>query len=84
MTGDPLDEKLNAKRRRAANLKRRQAALRQHRHARLPDGRSAVALKGGLIGGRRRAEGHPGGPRGLGLELAMRRWHPELFTENAA
>ena len=48
-----------------------------HRAHRLPDGRSAVAVRGGKAAWRKRAQAHPGGERGLALELAMKRRYPE-------
>ncbi len=48
-----------------------------HRAHRLPDGRSAIAVRGGKAAWRKRAASHPGGERGLALELAMKRHYPE-------
>lgn len=48
-----------------------------HRAHRLPDGRSAIAVSGGKAAWRKRAAAHPGGERGLALELAMKRHYPE-------
>lgn len=67
-----------ARRRRLANLKRRLAMLAIHRANRLPDGRSAIAVRGGKAAWRKRANSHPGGERGLALELALARHYPEL------
>ena len=44
-----------------------------HRAHRLPDGRSAIAVRGGKAAWRKRSDSHPGGERGLALELALRR-----------
>jgi len=63
--------------RRLANLKRRLFMIGFHRANRLPDGRSAIAVRGGKAAWRKRAEAHPGGERGLALELAMKRHYPE-------
>jgi hypothetical protein len=65
------------RRRRCANLQRRAFMLAFHRSHSLPDGRSAVAVRGGQAAWRKRADAHPGGERGLALELAMRRHYPE-------
>lgn len=65
------------RRRRYANLRRRAFMIAFHRANALPDGRSAVAVRGGRASWRKRAEAHPGGERGLALELAMRRHYPE-------
>ena len=65
------------RRRRLANLKRRLFMIGFHRANRLPDGRSAVAVRGGKAAWRKRAASHPGGERGLALELAMKRHYPE-------
>lgn len=59
---------------RRANLKRRLAALRQHSVARGEDGKSAVARKGGLIGGPVRAAQLGDDPRIWSLEMNGRRW----------
>ena len=48
-----------------------------HRGHRLPDGRSAIAVRGGQAAWRKRVAAHPGGERGLALELAMKRHYPE-------
>ena len=77
---DPLDaeaaDRERERRRRVGNLKRKAAALRRHRAARDPlTGKSLLAEKAGRAGWRKRAEAHPGGARGLGLELALARWH---------
>jgi hypothetical protein len=65
--------------RRLANLKRKLAMIARHEANRLPDGRSAIAVNGGREAWRRRVEAHPGGERGLALELAMRRHYPDLL-----
>ena len=62
---------------RAANLKRRLAMLRYHATQRGSDGKSLSAVAGGRAAWAKRAAATPGGARALGLELALRRWHPE-------
>jgi hypothetical protein len=60
---------------RQANLRRRLAALRQHDAARDPEtGKSAIAQKGGRIGGPRRAAQLGNDPRIWSLEMNGRRW----------
>ena len=59
---------------RRANLKRRLAALRQHEAARDDTGKSAVARRGGLRGGAKRAAQFGDG-RILALALNLKRWH---------
>ena len=66
-----------SRRQRLANLRRRLALLRHHAAQRGPDGKSQQAVRAGRLGGRKRADGHPGGPQAFGLELALRRWYPE-------
>ena len=70
------------RRRRLANLKRRLFMIGYHRANRLPDGRSAIAVRGGKAAWRKRANSHPGGERGLALELAMARHYPEMAQRN--
>ncbi len=53
-----------------------------HRAHRLQDGRSAIAVLGGKAAWRKRANSHPGGERGLALELAMARHYPEMAQRN--
>ena len=65
------------RRRRLANLKRRLFMIGFHRANRLPDGRSAIAVRGGKAAWRKRSDSHPGGERGLALELAMKRHYPD-------
>ncbi|MDP2950091.1 MAG: hypothetical protein Q8P22_11195 [Chloroflexota bacterium] len=66
------------RRRHAANLRRRLGMLAHHHRQRDPlTGKSRQAVKAGRLGGRKRAEEHPGGPRAFGLELALRRWYPQ-------
>ncbi len=67
----------DGRQRRLANLKRRLFMIGFHRANRLPDGRSAVAVRGGKAAWRKRAASHPGGERGLALELAMKRHYPD-------
>ena len=71
-----FDVEVGQRRRRLANLKRRLFMIGFHRANRLPDGRSAVAVRGGKAAWRKRADDHPGGERGLALELAIRRHYP--------
>ncbi len=66
-----------AQRRHIANLRRKLALIRHHAAQRGPDGRSLQAVRAGHIGGRKRADSYPGGPRAFGLELALRRWYPD-------
>ncbi len=54
-----------------------------HRAHRLPDGRSAIAVSGGRAAWRKRATAHPGGERGLALELAMKRHYPNEQARHA-
>ncbi len=63
---------LDPERQRIANLRRRLAMLRRHAAARLPDGRSAIAVAGGIAAGRLNVERF-GDPRAWGLALALRR-----------
>ena len=65
------------RRRRLANLKRKLFMIGHHRANRLPDGRSAIAVRGGKAAWRKRVAAHPGGERGLALELAMKRHYPD-------
>lgn len=77
-----FDVEVGQRRRRVANLKRRLFMIGFHRANRLPDGRSAVAVRGGKAAWRQRADAHPGGERGLALELAMRRHYPEATCDS--
>ncbi len=71
------------RRRRLANLKRRLFMIGFHRANRLSDGRSAIAVRGGQAAWRKRVAAHPGGERGLALELAMKRHYPEERARSA-
>lgn len=63
---------------RAANLKRRLAMIRYHASQRDPQtGKSESAVAGGRAAWAKRVAATPGGGRALGLEMALRRWHPE-------
>ena len=60
-------------RERIRRLRIRLAALRRHAVAKGPDGRSELAVAVGKKSGAARA-----GDRVFGLELALKRWHPEI------
>jgi hypothetical protein len=78
VTSAPVTPTAAERRQRAANLRRRLALLRHHEAQRDPlTGKSHQAVRAGRLGGRKRADTHPGGPRAFGLELALRRWYPE-------
>ena len=78
MTGTIMGRGERKRRHRYANLQRRLFMLALHRANRLPDGRSAIAVRGGKAAWRKRTAAHPGGERGLALELALARHYPEL------
>jgi hypothetical protein len=68
----------------SANRKRRLAMLRRHHEARGPDGKSQIAVVGGMAAARVNIERHPGGPSAFGYELALRRWHQEIEEEDSS
>ena len=70
------------RRRRHANLRRRAFMIAFHRANALPDGRSAIAVRGGKASWQKRAAAHPGGERGLALELALKRHYADLGETN--
>ena len=74
-TADPTQDR--ERRPRYANLRRRAFMIAFHRANALPDGRSAIAVRGGKASWQKRAAAHPGVERGLALELAMKRHYPE-------
>ena len=78
ISADGRSDQGRERRRRYANLRRRAFMLAFHHANTLPDGRSAIAVRGGAAAWRKRADAHPGGERGLALELAMRRHYPEM------
>lgn len=54
--------------------------LRYHASVRDPDtGKSLTAIRGGMSAWAKRAAATPGGARALGLEMALRRWHPDAL-----
>lgn len=59
---------------RLANLRRRAFMLERHHRARGPDGKSALAVRAGRLGGLRTVERHAPG-RAWGLRMALKRWH---------
>jgi len=63
-----------------ANLRRRLAMLKYHASVRDPEtGKSLTATRGGMAAWVKRAASTPGGARALGLEMALRRWHPDAL-----
>ena len=60
-------------RERIRRLRIRLAALRRHSVAKGADGRSELAIAAGKKSGAARIGG-----RAFGLELALKRWHPEV------
>ena len=70
---------------RASNLKRRLAMMRYHATQRDPvTGKSQSAVSGGRAAWAKRTAATPGGARALGLEMVLRRWHPDLETSPPA
>lgn len=78
MTSAPISPTDAERRHRAANLKRRLALLRHHAALRDPvTGKSLQAVRGGQAAWRMRVEAAGGNARIVGLEMALKRWHPE-------
>jgi hypothetical protein len=67
------------RRRQGANLKRRLALLKHHARLRSLAGseKSPQAVRGGMAAWRAKVRAVGGDARILGLEMALRRWHPE-------
>jgi hypothetical protein len=62
------------------NLRRRLAMLKYHASVRDAEtGKSLTAIRGGMAAWAKRAAATPGGARALGLEMALRRWHPDAL-----
>ena len=61
-----------AEREHTRKLRIRLAALKRHAAARGPDGKSKLAVAAGKASGIARE-----GDQAFGLELALKRWHPE-------